>query len=69
MNEAIRMNECMDNGMDDRNMLMVHLEFECGDEERPRLCVKIPVTFEAAIVALALSACNNHEKNEDMDCS
>lgn len=45
----------------EENMLMVHLEFEFGNEEKPRPCLKIPVSFEAAIVALLITAAENCE--------
>lgn len=58
MNESmVKLNEHINDGMKCNNMLMIHLEFEFGEEEKPQPCIKIPVTFEAAIIALVLSAC------------
>lgn len=39
----------------ENNMVMVHLEFEFGKEEKPQFCLKFPVTLEAALIALLVS--------------
>lgn len=42
-----------------RKNLMVHLEFECGMEEQPRPCIKIPISLDAAVIALIVTNTEN----------
>ena len=39
--------------------VMIHLEFEFGNEERPHACIKYPVTKESAIIAMVFSLIQN----------